>query len=307
MFLLMACTAQGAELTTVQILVTPDTVVGTHETLDDRWEIGSVSKVFNSMLLIDAIAQGQVTLTDELRTWLPDAPPGVTLEQLASHTSGLSRLPKNMNLRWLLSNAVDPYGPYGMDELSKGLRKAKPRDNDYAYSNFGAGALGAALTVASGREWSELLAERIAAPLGLTHTDTSDTDLRQGHTAQGADAAPWHWTSALAGAGAVRSTPQDLVTFTRWWMDPAEPWTEMLAPRADAGGGMQVGLGWHLKTVDGVDWMWHNGAVGGFSSFVAVDPAGDRAVIVLTDGLVPNDTTATGFVRMGDFSLPDTP
>jgi serine-type D-Ala-D-Ala carboxypeptidase/endopeptidase len=128
------------------------------DTLDEHtlFEIGSISKVFNALLLADAAVRGAARLDQPVRELLP---PGtvvptrdgrdITLEQLATHRSGLPRLPGNM----APANLADPYADYDVERLYAFLEDyVLPRvpGEGAEYSNLGAGLLGHALVYNSG-------------------------------------------------------------------------------------------------------------------------------------------------------------
>ena len=78
------------------------------------FEIGSITKVFTALLLADAVERGEVALTDPVTKFLPasvrvpERGRAITLGDLASHVSGLPRLPSNMTPK----DANNPYADY---------------------------------------------------------------------------------------------------------------------------------------------------------------------------------------------------
>src|SRR5437016_3701060 len=115
------------------------------------FQVGSVTKVFTALLLADMAERGEVHLSDPAASYLPgpaplgSAQPGlVTLADLATQTSGLPRLPRDLFLTALLHPA-DPYARYPVARLVRAARRALPAGSPgspYAYSNFGFGLLG---------------------------------------------------------------------------------------------------------------------------------------------------------------------
>ncbi len=118
---------------------------------------------------------------------------------------------------------ADPHNPladYGPEQLYAYLAKhgvAKPEDATFAYSNLGVGLLGQALAVRAGRSYADQLREEITGPLGLTDTVVKLSAEQQRRFMQGYDYKhrPVHaWDlDALAGAGAIRSTAGDMLTY----------------------------------------------------------------------------------------------
>ena len=172
-----------------------------------RFEIGSITKVFTNLLLAETVAAGEVSYETNLSEVLPEldfsnpAVGEVTLQELATHTSGLPRLPANL----LPQDPANPYAEYDADQLLDGLattRESGRLAKRYAYSNFGVGALGYVLGKVDGRGYETALNERVLAKLG-SHTLTvgcSDGDA-VGH-ADGSDTSYWDLAS-LAGAGGL--------------------------------------------------------------------------------------------------------
>lgn len=281
---------------------------------DAIFEIGSVSKVLTSLLLADEAARGGVALDTPVQELLPfgvrfpDAD-GVrpTLAQLASHRAGLPPLPDNL----APADIADPYAGYGVQQLYSYLDRAQllfVPGTAYAYSNLGAGILGHVLARSAGKPYEQLVAERILAPLGLEETWVSVPSnvkdrMVSGTTAGGQPTPGWTW-DVLAGAGAWKSTPRDMVKLVEAAAgaaaDKPVPLAAELrtteAPIADAGGGTRVALGWHV-TDGGV--VWHNGMTGGYSSFLGFDPATGRGVVVLASTATPLSTR----IGIGVFDL----
>ena len=269
---------------------------------DHAFAIGSISKVFTSTLLAQAVEAGEVQPTDRVEGAY-DFPfadsSSFTYVQLANHTSGLPRLPSNLAVTYL-----DPYGAYGPEELEAYLRDevTLKEQGKNAYSNLGAGLLAYTLThKLSGTSYGEMLRERIFGPLGMHHSsngpDSRRAALVQGYTIEGDTAAYWHFTDAMAGGGGIVSTAEDLGLFLRAQFDTTqvalalsrEPTVQLEGPQA-------VGLGWQILSPEpGRTVYWHNGAVGGYRSFMAVDVGKKVGVVVLTNVLLMgNEVDGTG-------------
>ena len=114
---------------------------------DTVFEIGSISKVFTALLLSDAVARKEASLSDQVATHLPavvtvpERGRAITLQDLAMHVSGLPRLPANMQPK----DPLNPYADYSVEQLYQFLSGYQlPRDVGalYEYSNLGGGLLG---------------------------------------------------------------------------------------------------------------------------------------------------------------------
>ena len=139
---------------------------------DTVFEIGSVTKVLTALLLTDMVQHGEVALSDPVATCLPaqvTVPQRngrqITLLDLATHRSGLPRLPSNFKPK----DPSNPYADYTVEQLYQFLSTYElPRDVDSQteYSNLGFGLLGHALERRSGMNYESLVRRRILDPLG---------------------------------------------------------------------------------------------------------------------------------------------
>lgn len=266
---------------------------------DTIFEIGSVTKVFTSLLLSDMVQRGEVSLDDPVAKYLPPTVKmpqrngrSITLIDLATHTSGLPRLPTNLKM----TNPANPYADYSVDQLYQFLSTYQlTRDigAKYEYSNLGGGFLGHVLARRAGTDYETLLHSRICGPLGMSSTEITLTPELKARLAQGYDAsmspvANWDLPT-LAGAGAIRSTANDLLIFLAanlgYTKSPLAPaMAAMLTTRRPTGiPGLEIALGWHILTRDGQEIVWHNGGTGGYRSFIGFDKKTGVGVVALSN------------------------
>jgi CubicO group peptidase (beta-lactamase class C family) len=260
---------------------------------DSIFEIGSISKTFTALILAQMVQQHKVKLDDPVRELLPPGtvakPEGaeITLLDLATQHSGLPRMPDNFSP----ADPQDPYADYCPAKLYAFLAKkgvSKPADAEFNYSNLGLGLLGQALANRAGVTYPELLKALVTGPLGLSDTvvklsPEQEKRFVQGHGPGHQPARPWN-LDALAGAGAIRSTASDMLTYLEAQLHPGKvPLTSALEMchelRADSLPGMKVGLAWINVTKTGN--FWHNGGTGGYSSYALFSPDEDFALVVL--------------------------
>ncbi len=267
--------------------------------LDARsvFEIGSITKVFTGSLLSEMARRGEVQLTDPVATLLPGVSvPSrggrqITLEDLATQTSGLPRLPTNIHPK----DPTNPYADYTVDALYEFLRGyTLPRDPgaQYEYSNVGVGLLGHALARRRGKSYEDLVRERILQPLRMRSTGIAlRPALRRrfvsGHDERGRVVPHWDLPT-LAGAGALRSSMGDMLTFARANLERdggrlGQAMAAAHAPRATIDAQMNIGLNWHSLRAGDRDIVWHNGGTGGFSSFIGLDKTRGTAIVVLSN------------------------
>jgi D-alanyl-D-alanine-carboxypeptidase/D-alanyl-D-alanine-endopeptidase len=259
---------------------------------DSVFQIGSVTKAFTGLLLADSVARGEVELADLATNYLPGASPGrVTLVELATHTSGLPRLPRGM-LRYALLRPRNPYAWYPERSFLRTARRSlatAPGGQPYAYSNFGAALLGYLLGEAAQIPYQRLIEERICRPLAMSAT-SFDARPVQGYS-NGRKVPPWH-LGPMPAAGGLSSTVGDMAKLLTACLRPpgtalAESAPLALATHAVLGPREEIGLGWHHALRDDRRVSWHNGMTGGYSSMIALDSARQSAVVALANRGTP--------------------
>jgi D-alanyl-D-alanine-carboxypeptidase/D-alanyl-D-alanine-endopeptidase len=256
---------------------------------DTVFEIGSISKVFTSLLLSEMVLDGEVKLSDPISKYLPvsvHAPSRngkqITLLDLATHHSGLPSAATNSS--W-------DYSPQQMYEFLDKYQLTRDPGEKYEYSNLGVGLLGVILATRAGSDYETLLRTRITAPLGMNRTGVELTpemkaDFTAGHDGRLYKAQPWS-IPALTGAGGIRSTANDLLIFLAANMgiihSPLQPaMKKMLSVRRTGGPGTQIALGWHIATGrDGT--ICHSGQTSGYHSFLGYDPHRNIGIVVLSN------------------------
>jgi CubicO group peptidase (beta-lactamase class C family) len=279
---------------------------------DSVFEIGSVTKTFTGLLLAQLVEQKKVRLDEPVRQLLPAgtvaAPPSgpeITLVDLSAQRSGLPPLPDNLHI----ADLNDPYAGYDKKALlafvaSHGV--VMPAKPEYSYSNLGVGLLGEVLAERAGRTYDALVHDEITGPLGMKDTAVTLTASMRarfipGHDGDHKPAKAWT-QDALAGAGAIRSTAADMLTYLEAQLHPdklprsasSTPSGKTLAAalaashviQGESNPGMHIALNW--QRIDRSGEFWHNGATGGYSSFALFDPEHDFAIIILSN------TTAGG-------------
>lgn len=264
------------------------------------FEIGSVTKVFTALALARLELDGKVKLTDTLRASLPaqaalaKALEPVTLLHLATHTSGLPRLPGNLDRS--AANLANPYAKYRAEELVQFLAEAKvnnPPGRMVDYSNVGFAVIGHVLALKAGQPYEEQVRGAVLEPLGLTNTTIRLTDaqrarLAPGHSPAGGWVPGWEF-EAFAPAGASHSTAGDLLAFLEANVaDTDTPVGRALAHARQlhrTGEAGDLPLAWQRQQdfQTGLDIYWHNGGTGGYASFVAFNRAQRLGVVVLAN------------------------
>jgi D-alanyl-D-alanine-carboxypeptidase/D-alanyl-D-alanine-endopeptidase len=270
---------------------------------DTIFEIGSVTKVFTSLVLADMVNRTEVALDDPAAKYLPENVKmperngkSITLLDLSTHSSGLPPLPGNLK----------PEADYSMEDLYRFLSGyTLPRDpgSEYEYSNLGAGLLGHLLACRAGTDYESLIRSRIARPLSMPDTSiTLSSSMNQrmatGHNAMLAPVANSDLPTPLAGAGALRSSANDMLMFLEAFLgykeSPFAPAMKAMLEVRRPAGQSEIGLGWLIYSTDGREIVWHNGATVGFHSFVGYDPEERIGVVVLSNASTPSGVDDIG-------------
>jgi CubicO group peptidase (beta-lactamase class C family) len=265
---------------------------------DSMFEIGSISKTFTGLMLARMVADGKVQLNEPVRELLPAGtvakPVGgpdreITLLDLATHHSGLPEWPDNLFPVSDPSNPFIDYSPRQLYDWVASHGVARPVDAPYLYSSLGFGLLGQALEERAGKNYGDLLRDEIAGPLGMTDTVVTLSAGQRRRFLEGYDEQhhavhPWD-LNALAGAGAIRSTASDILTYLEANLHPekypalAGAITTSHLIRDSGQQGSRIALAWFYRA-DGGSWQ-HNGATAGSSSDALFSPRIDSAAVVL--------------------------
>jgi serine-type D-Ala-D-Ala carboxypeptidase/endopeptidase len=259
------------------------------------YEVGSVSKIFTSLLLADAVVRGRIDLNATADVANPAGirlpsrnGRSITWLDLSTHRSGLPRIPFNLRI----TNFTDPYHDYDSKKAAAFLKDFKlPRQpgESQKYSNFAASILGYLVAQKEGKPYQELLRERIAEPLQMTDctvvlSDDQRKRLATPHHVVGVATPPWTFAD-LPGAGEVHATIRDMLRFAQAQLTPPPgkmgeaielAWKQQSA--ADATG-PAMGLGWMIRAADQT--RWHNGQTGGSHAAIFINRGTNRAVVVL--------------------------
>jgi D-alanyl-D-alanine carboxypeptidase len=201
-------------------------------TNDTAYRIGSITKQFTALALLQLVEQGKMRLTDPLEKYVPEVKqvqkqfagtPAITLLQVATMHSGLSREPGCQN------HSVGPVGNWQkivVDCLPMTTYANEP-GTTYLYSNIGYASLGLAIERAGGQPFTDQVTQRVLKPLGMTRSAWEPgadirQDLAHGYRRQNEKADRSGPDRELEGRGyrvpngALFSTVNDLAKFVTW-------------------------------------------------------------------------------------------
>ena len=301
-------------------------------TEDTLFEIGSITKTFTALLLADMVIKSEVKLDDPVERYLP-APDSTTIAKelrgikvrdpagapirlidLATHRSGLPRMPDNMPR----GDPLNPYVDFGEQQLLTFLQNratkldsitgtfTRKRDAAFEYSNLGFGLLGYALSRAANLPYAELLQHRVLTPLGMSASfidvpSRESTRYSDGHTVDraGTFKKTKHWQlGVLAPAGALVMSARDIGRYAQAASGAIN--TPLAAAFAfsqkryaeGSDSTKSQGLAWVLSPLNGHTAVSHRGATGGFASALWVDPETKTATAVLSNANAGPDDIA---------------
>ena len=262
--------------------------------LDNRkhiFEIGSVTKVLTTQLLVHAVLEEKIeSLDSPVQAYLDFTlleGDSITFRDLVSHQSGIS----NEIARSVLSGRRNPYASFGKEELKEHLKQTPPvflPGSQYQYSNVGMALLGHVLSEVYGQPYEKLLEEVVFQPLAMSHSRVGQPVLPDllvsglNHKGKPTD----NWTfGALAGAGGVLSCVEDLSAYAGWSFDALTGDSAVMTePIRAVTPKTSVALGWHqLSLSDQAPFLWHSGGTGGYSAGLALRPEARQAVVVLSN------------------------
>ena len=277
----------------------------TPETL---FAIGSITKSFTSLAFNILADDGKVDLDKPVRTYLPEfklfdqvATERAVPRDLLSHRTGLPR----HDLIWYSSN-------FSRADLVDRLAYAEPNKDfrsTWQYNNLTIATIGYLEGKVSGLGWEGLVKQRILDPLGMTHTNFSDTD-----TLKTADFAkpyetrketvvevPFHLIDPIGPAGSINSSVQDMSRYLTFQLGKGKVGEkqivsearllDMHAPQMVIGalekyaelGAASYGQCWVVTAYRGHKLVWHNGGIDGFYALLSLLPNDNMGLVVLTN------------------------
>lgn len=267
---------------------------------NQQYEIASLTKTMTSSLLIDTFRRGEATAQTRVGDLIPEiSGPAreITLEQLASHRSGLPPLASSLRQKIrvisqiILRENFWEYDEKSVIEMVNNTRLATPARFDY--SNTGYALLGLALSRAAHQPFNSLLQKRVFAQAKMTNTVVAEAlppdapTFHHGWAVSGFAEAPWIQHAFMPAAG-VRSTIVDMAHYAQALLAGKLAGSAAMQPRfATDDADSRVGYAWFTTRIRGRDITWHDGESSGFASAIAVDPQQQSAVVILSDTAWP--------------------
>lgn len=299
---------------------------------DTRFEIGSISKSFTALALMQLADSGRFDPAAPVTRYLPWFTPSnrftpITAHHLLSHTAGL---PSDRDE--IPSSRAQAY-------LARERTVATPPGSYWAYSNIGYQVLGVLLETLTRQSYADVIRQRLLLPLGMTGAAAQFTHADRPNLAVGYQ--PLHddrparpgeplvvapWLEYGSGDGAIVASATELGAYLAMLLNggngPAGPlvspqrFKRLMSPIAPVGtSGDHYGYGFFLGKVDGRQVFEHSGGMVGYSSYLIGDPAMGIGVVAFVNGPGNAGGVATfalralGAAMRGDTlpSLPDPP
>jgi|CXWL01.1.fsa_nt_gi CubicO group peptidase (beta-lactamase class C family) len=260
------------------------------------FEIGSITKTFTANLLLQLHEQKILDIQSPALNYLPpdfgndSVLQKIILADIASHSSGLPRLPANID-KIKEYTLMQPYQFYTREYLYSSLKNLKSiKPGKYGYSNLGFGLLSTIEENVTAMSFESLLNKHIFQPLLMDNTyidaKKNTTDSATGYF-YGKPADYWKF-DCLAGAGAIKSSAADILKYldahfeykNENFSTVVHKITQPVKPVAT---NMQICYGWHTFEDLKHRVFWHNGGTYGFSTFAAFEPRTKMSVILASN------------------------
>ena len=270
-----------------------DVASGRAATLDDVYRIGSITKTFTAVLIMQGVVEGRIELDAPLRAYLPEAPVGPTVRMALGHTSGVQREPPG--------EIWETMKPPSREELIAGLEDAEQvlRPGElWHYSNLAFALLGEVVMRVSGERYAEVLRRLILDPLRLGRTTLHPEAPKASpyfvdpYTDAVRDEADPEVTESTGAAGWLWSTSGDLARWGTFLADGddgvlAKPYLDRMARVQvmvdEAHWSLGWGLGLELYRRGDRIFAGHGGAMPGMLAALVVDRAERTGAAVLTN------------------------
>lgn len=280
---------------------------------DTKFRLGSITKQFTSMLIMQLVAEGKVDLQANISEYLPEYPEAnankITIHHLLTHTSGIPNYTSFPNFFKELSR--NPYTPTEMLAWFADAALEFTPGERFAYSNSGYIVLGAIIEKVTGKSYEEVLQQKIFDSLkmknsGFDHYKTVLKKRASGYEMKGdiPENAPYIDMSSPYAAGALYSTVEDLYLWDQaLYTEKLLPkqYRDMMFERYISAFGQHYGYGWVTgeipigNTEETVQVITHGGGINGFNTLITRIPADKSLVVLLNNtGGAPLDEITRG-------------
>jgi serine-type D-Ala-D-Ala carboxypeptidase/endopeptidase len=279
------------------------------------FEIGSITKVFTAIAVVDFLKSRQLTIDEPIQKFLPNIVKKlekdgqeITFKHLMTHTSGLPYMPDNLGVLKLIFNIDKAWRQYDTTKLYACLKDIKLESKPFMvwnYSNLAIGTLGTILERNTQKQYADIIKEKITQPLGLSDTKQTLSADELKRMAKGYHGSKkidyWDDLNAMDGAGVLRSTTADLLKFAKANIEipnlligkaMVDCQKEVFKGKIkDTDNDISMNLGWLNLKLDGVNEipLFHNGGTGGFSTNLFVFREQKAAFVVFFNSVAHDE------------------
>ena len=278
--------------------------------------LGSMSKSFTALAVMQLVEAGKVELDAPVQRYLPwfrvadpAASARITVRQLLNHTSGIPANSQNELEEGFLSTGNETLEQY-VRNLST-LAPDRPVGASFEYANTNYSVLGLIVQTVSGQPYATYIQQHIFAPLQMSHSFASEQDARRDGLAQGYELrfgfpvqTAQTYLRDMLPAGYLISTAEDMAHYlvaqlnggrfeNAAVLSPAGVAT-LHAPAVAAGPGASYGMGWYSGPINGVPTVSHEGSTENFSAYMILVPGSQWGIVVLSnEGGLPTELTSS--------------
>lgn len=266
-----------------------------------KYETGSIGKVFTTSLLAKYVEEGKMDLNDSVAKYMPELDERKyypTLKRLATHTAGYPlRYPMSRGemftvvFKQLTAQPIkaEIYLQSDYEKLIRLTKEANLQDKDYkwAYSNFGMGLLGYAISCAAGKNYWDLMSDYMRDDLGLKNSvmGTNMPGILPGYDAKNRNVGNWSLGKEdyITPAGNITSNAEDMLEFAKLNIEENPSHLKLCHTLYDLKSKhSNMGLGWWIDYKN-PNIYYHGGNTDGFASMLAFDKKKRVAVTILTN------------------------
>ncbi|MBO9636191.1 MAG: beta-lactamase family protein, partial [Chitinophagaceae bacterium] len=277
------------------------------------FELGSISKTFTATIAALAIGEGKLKLDDPVNKYLPDSIPSlqynnrvVTIKDLLNHTSAFPRMPADFQDGRIDERGIIIYPIEKFFSWLKGLKLTREPGQKSEYSNAALALVSTVLQRIYNMSYEQLVQKYIGEPLGMRDTkidilQADSINYAKGYKEDGSYNFPRNLPPIYQGAGGLRSTATDMLKYAKAELAPPNKKLRkaMLLTRDTtfSDKNYHIGMVWVLLKYGNLDAIFHNGATGGFRSYLSIAPEKEFAVIVLVNSTVGADKAGADLMR----------
>lgn len=265
------------------------------------YEIGSIGKLFTALAMAEMNLKKELNYNDPISKFLPKTVKTpvkngkeISLLHLSTNRSGLPRVQYNLDPK----NLDDPFADYTdaqLYEYISGFELNRDVNSKWQYSNVGYGLLGHILSLVAKKDYETLIKQKICSPLQMKNTvvtfnSKKYSNYATGHSECGRPVKGWSGgTQTLAGAGAFRSTTNDLLNFAaanlgiiKTDLLPAMELSHINQGKKDGNDGF-VTMGWTIMSEDNQNILWKDGGTFGCRTFIGIDKKNKYGIVILSN------------------------